>query len=252
MTPRPDWHGGLIIDAAGLAKAFRTRGGGVTELLSDASLQVAPWTTVAVMGRSGVGKSTLLRALGLFQPFDAGSYRLLGSDVAGLSDRACSALRAKHIGFVFQEFRLLPHLTATGNVETAAAIAGLPGRTRRREAHRALELVGLAHRLRASPRTLSGGEQQRVALARALVKRPSLILADEPTGALDDTTAAAVLEILRDAVAVTAAALVVVTHDPVVASACDRQLRLHEGQLVPELDATDPDGVLSPVVGSTG
>ena len=243
MSSGPDWHGGFVIDAVGLAKSFRARGGGVTELLSDASLQVAPWTSVAVTGRSGVGKSTLLRALGLFQPFDAGSYRLLGSDVSGLSDRACSALRAKHIGFVFQEFRLLPHLTATGNVETAAAIAGLPARTRRREAHRALELVGLSHRLRASPRTLSGGEQQRVALARALVKRPSLILADEPTGALDDTTAAAVLEILRDAVAVSAAGLVVVTHDPVVAQACDRQLRLHDGQLVPLLDHT--------VVGST-
>ena len=246
MRNAPDWHGGLVVDAVGLAKSFRARGGGVTQLLTDASLQVAPWTSVAVMGRSGVGKSTLLRALGLFQPFDAGTYRLLGSDVGGLSDRACSALRARHIGFVFQEFRLLPHLTATGNVEVAAAIAGLPARTRRREAQRALDLVGLSHRLRASPRTLSGGEQQRVALARALVKRPSLILADEPTGALDDATAAAVLGILRDAVAVSAAALVVVTHDPVVASSCDRQLRLRDGQLEP-LPGGD-DGVAEPSI----
>jgi putative ABC transport system ATP-binding protein len=224
--------GDLVIDATGLAKSFRARGGDVTELLHEASLQVSPGTTVAVMGRSGTGKSTLLRALGLFQPFDRGTYRLLGSDVAGLSDRACSRLRARHIGFVFQEFRLLPHRTATGNVETAAVIAGLPARTRRREAHRALELVGLSHRLRAGPRTLSGGEQQRVAVARALVKRPSLILADEPTGALDDGTAGEVLDILRDCVTDTGAALVVVTHDPVVAAECDRLLSLQDGRLV--------------------
>jgi putative ABC transport system ATP-binding protein len=235
-SPERDRPGRLVIDAVGLHKSFRARGGGVTDLLSDASLRVEPGTTVAVMGRSGVGKSTLLRALGLFQPFDAGSYWLLGSDVAGLSDRACSALRARHIGFVFQEFRLLPHLSATGNVETAAAIAGLRPRARRREAHRALDLVGLSHRLRASPRTLSGGEQQRVALARALVKRPSLILADEPTGALDDATAGAVLDILREGVAASEAAMVVVTHDPVVATRCDRQLRLHGGRLVPLLE----------------
>jgi ABC-type lipoprotein export system ATPase subunit len=235
-----DARGALVIDATGLSKSFRARGGGVTELLSDASLHVEPGATVAVMGRSGAGKSTLLRALGLFQPFDAGSYRLLGSDVAGLSDRACSALRARHIGFVFQEFRLLPHLTATGNVETAGALAGMPLRTRRREAHRALELVGLSHRLRASPRTLSGGEQQRVALARALVKRPSLILADEPTGALDDTTAVAVLAILRDAVTASGAALVVVTHDPVVAADCHRLLSLQDGQLVPLAGGSTP------------
>jgi putative ABC transport system ATP-binding protein len=250
MTAAPDGQGGLVVDAVGLDKSFRARGGGLTRLLSDASLQVAPWTSVAVMGRSGAGKSTLLRALGLFHPFDSGTYRLLGSDVAGLSDRACSALRARHIGFVFQEFRLLPHLTATGNVETAAAIAGLPARTRRREAHRALEQVGLSHRLRASPRTLSGGEQQRVALARALVKRPSLILADEPTGALDDTTAAAVLDILREAVAVSPAALVVVTHDPVVASSCDRQLRLRDGRLAPLLGAAE-EGAAAPSVVET-
>jgi putative ABC transport system ATP-binding protein len=226
-------EGPPVIDAVGVSKSFRARGGGVVELLSGASLQVAPGTTVAVTGRSGSGKSTLLRALGLFQPFDEGSYRLLGSDVAGLSDRACSHLRARHIGFVFQEFRLLPHLSATGNVEMAAALAGLRVRARRREAHRALDLVGLSHRLHARPRTLSGGEQQRVALARALVKSPSLILADEPTGALDEATATSVLDLLRDAVAAGQAALVVVTHDPHVARRCDRELSLRDGLLLP-------------------
>ena len=244
-TSGTDPHGGLVIDATGLSKSFRARGGAVTELLSDAALQVEPGTTCAVMGRSGAGKSTLLRALGLFQPFDAGSYRLLGSDVAGLSDRACSALRARHIGFVFQEFRLLPHLSAAGNVETAAALAGMRPRGRRREAHRALDLVGLSHRLRANPRTLSGGEQQRVALARALVKRPSLILADEPTGALDETTAGAVLDILGDTVAASGAALVVVTHDPEVARRCDRRLRLLDGQLVPDASDAGAEGLLT-------
>jgi putative ABC transport system ATP-binding protein len=223
----------LVIDAVGVSRSFRPRGGGVVQLLSGASLQVAPGTTVAITGRSGAGKSTLLRALGLFQPFDEGSYRLLGADVAGLSDRACSTLRARHIGFVFQEFRLLPHLSATGNVETAAALAGMRVRMRRREAHRALELVGLSHRLHARPRTLSGGEQQRVALARALVKSPSLILADEPTGALDEATAASVLDLLRDAVAASPAARVVVTHDRHVARRCDRELHLLDGLLVP-------------------
>lgn len=228
-----DADGPLVIDAVGVSKSFRPRGGGVVKLLSRASLQVAPSTTVAVTGRSGAGKSTLLRSLGLFQPFDEGSYRLLGSDVAGLSDRACSTLRARHIGFVFQEFRLLPHLSATDNVETAAALAGMPARARRREAHRALDLVGLSHRLTARPRTLSGGEQQRVALARVLVKSPSLILADEPTGALDEATATSVLDLLRDAVVASEAALVVVTHDPHVARRCDRELHLRDGLLVP-------------------
>jgi ABC-type lipoprotein export system ATPase subunit len=226
-------HGGPVIDAVGVSKSFQSHGGHVVELLRDASLEVAPGTSVAVMGRSGAGKSTLLRALGLFQPFDAGTYRLLGRDVRGLSDRACSTMRARHIGFAFQEFRLLPHLTATANVETAAILAGMPRRARRREAHRALDLVGLSHRLHARPRTLSGGEQQRVALARALVKKPSLILADEPTGALDETTASAVLDILRQAVVAGGAALVVVTHDALVAERCDRQLQLGDGHLVP-------------------
>lgn len=231
-------RGPLVIDAVAVDKSFRSRGGDIVELLTGASLQVAPCTTVAIMGRSGAGKSTLLRALGLFQPFDAGTYTLLGRDVRGLSDRACSTLRARHIGFVFQEFRLIPHLSATANVETAATLAGLPLRTRRREAHRALDLVGLSHRLHAKPRTLSGGEQQRVSLARALVKRPSLILADEPTGALDEATAGSVLDLLGDAIAASRAAMVVVTHDPMVAARCDRLLLLHDGRLAPAADGT--------------
>ncbi|MGL4744516.1 MAG: ABC transporter ATP-binding protein [Dermatophilaceae bacterium] len=219
-----------VIDAVGVSKSFTTPGG-VVELLRAAELRVEAGATVAVMGRSGSGKSTLLRALGLFQPFDAGHYTLLGRSVGGLSDRQCSMMRAGQVGFVFQEFRLLPHLNATANVECAAALAGMPWRGRRRAAHRALGLVGMSHRLKAGPRTLSGGEQQRVSLARALVKAPALLLADEPTGALDQETAAQVLAVLDEAVASTGAALVIVTHDPDVASHCQRVLHLRDGRL---------------------
>jgi predicted ABC-type transport system involved in lysophospholipase L1 biosynthesis ATPase subunit len=204
-------------------------------VLSSVDLVVNPGESVAIVGRSGSGKSTLLRALGLFDPFDSGDHVLQGTDVRSAGDRKCSRLRASTIGFVFQDFRLLPNLSALRNVEYACMLAGTPRRTRRSDAEAALEQVGLGQRLRSTPDQLSGGEQQRVAIARALVKRPALVLADEPTGALDSATGEAVMNNFLQTVRDTSAGLVVVTHDPAVASKCDRVLCLQDGVLHEEM-----------------
>ena len=204
-------------------------------VLSSVDLVVRQGESVAIVGRSGSGKSTLLRALGLFDPFDSGEHVLQGTNVRSAGDRKCSRLRASTIGFVFQDFRLLPNLSAVRNVEYACMLAGTPRRTRRADAEAALERVGLAQRLRSTPNQLSGGEQQRVAIARALVKRPALVLADEPTGALDSATGETVMDNFLHTVRETSAGLVVVTHDPAVASNCDRVLRLEDGVLHEEM-----------------
>ncbi|MBE1489431.1 ABC transporter ATP-binding protein [Plantactinospora soyae] len=225
-----------VIILRGARKSFRQPNGAELLLLSDVDLTVGRGESLAVRGRSGSGKTTLLRSLGLFLPFDAGEHRLLGVDVRSAGDRRCSALRAHSIGFVFQDFRLLPNLTALQNVEYAGILAGMSRQRRSRAARAALGRVGLSDRLHSRPAHLSGGEQQRVAIARALVKRPALVLADEPTGALDGDTADDVIELLLDAVTELRTALVVVTHDDAVAERCDRRVRLADGTL--QVDAT--------------
>ncbi|NUT98663.1 MAG: ABC transporter ATP-binding protein [Saccharothrix sp.] len=217
----------VVVRDAG--KRFRLPSGADLRLLRDVDLTVGAGESVAVRGRSGSGKTTLLRALGLFVPFDAGEHRVLGIDVRTAGDRRCSRLRARSIGFVFQDFRLLPNLTAAENVEYACVLAGV--RHRSRAAREALERVGLGDRAGSRPALLSGGEQQRVSIARALVKRPALVLADEPTGSLDAETADAVMDLLLDAVTASGAALVLVTHDDGVAKRCHRQVELVDGVL---------------------
>ena len=221
-----------VLELRGGTKRFVLPTGETLDVLRSVDLRVAPRESVAIMGRSGSGKSTLLRALGLFSRLDDGVHLLLGRDMRVAGDRECSRLRARSIGFVFQDFRLLPRLTAQANVEYACLLAGIPRRRRRAVARDALAAVGLRDRLSSRPAQLSGGEQQRVAVARALVKRPVLLLADEPTGALDAETAEAVIGMLEATTAEYGASLVVVTHDSAVAARMGRRLDLEGGRLV--------------------
>jgi putative ABC transport system ATP-binding protein len=197
--------------------------------LAGVSLSIAAGETVSIIGRSGSGKSTLVHlGAGLDSP-TAGQVRFENRPVAGR--RAWTRLRAARIGIVFQAFFLLPSLTALGNV-MAPMLGVEPDRRRRRDCAAALlERVGLGDRLGHRPSALSGGERQRVAIARALANRPSLVLADEPTGNLDSATAEGVLDLMFETAAETAAALVIVTHDPTVAARAGRQIELLDGRL---------------------
>jgi putative ABC transport system ATP-binding protein len=195
---------------------------------TDLTIRVGDW--VAVTGRSGSGKSTLLHLIGLLDRQTDGRYLLDGTDTAGLPDRTLTRLRAHHIGFVFQSFHLLPYRSALDNVRLALLYHGCPPRERRRRAAEALDRVGLAHRAHALPTTLSGGEKQRVAVARAMVTRPAVLLADEPTGNLDSTTADEVLTLFgqlhRDG-----QTIILVSHDPSVAGRAQRHLNIHDGRV---------------------
>ncbi|HEY7050385.1 MAG TPA: ABC transporter ATP-binding protein [Jatrophihabitantaceae bacterium] len=217
------------------------RGAGAVIALSGASLSVAAGTFLAVMGPSGSGKSTLLNcAAGLETPTE-GTVTVGGTGLAGLDDVALTQFRRGHIGFVFQDFNLLPYLTAYQNVELPLRLGG--ARVDRRRIAAVLDRVGMAHRLDRLPAQLSGGEQQRVAVARALVTRPSVIFADEPTGSLDSASAAQVLGLLRDAVRTAGQTVVMVTHDPVAASRADSVLFLADGELVSHMDRPDAEAV---------
>jgi putative ABC transport system ATP-binding protein len=210
-------------------------------ILSGVDLTVRAGESVAVLGRSGSGKSTLLSLLGLFDRPDGGSYLLGGRDITRLPERKAAALRSAEFGFVFQRFFLLKHLTAAQNVAMALVNGQgwLPRRHRRARVMAALEQVGVAHLAKHRPTRLSGGEQQRVAVARALVRQPKILLADEPTGALDTETGNLVIDVLHAATE-RGCGLVLVTHDWDHASRMGRVLRLADGRLSPVPDST-PD-----------
>ena len=199
--------------------------------LREVSLTIDAGDFLSIVGPSGSGKSTMLGLLGLLDLPTAGTVRVAGQDVAELDDAARSSLRGESIGFVFQQFHLIPHLTAAANVETALLYRGIKSSTRRRRALDALDLVGLAHRADHRPMQMSGGEQQRVAIARAIVTEPLMILADEPTGALDSTNAAHVLEIFRNLQS-HERAVVMVTHDLGVAATTARKVSMRDGRIV--------------------
>ncbi|MFI1196889.1 ABC transporter ATP-binding protein [Micromonospora sp. NPDC020750] len=214
----------------GIRKSFDGPKGERVDVLRDVSLHIHAGTTAAILGRSGSGKSTLLAILGLLDSPDSGTYHIDGQEVSGLSDVALARLRSTHLGFVYQRFFLLPHLSAYENVETALQHGiPVPRRRRRSLVLESLDQVGLADRTTHRPRQLSGGEQQRVAIARALVRTPAVVLADEPTGALDENTSEQVITLLLTAAKARSATTVMVTHDPEVAMRTDRTLHLVEG-----------------------
>ena len=204
-----------------------------TRALDDVSLEIKPGEFVSIMGPSGCGKSTLLNILGLLDRPSGGSYQFFGTEVARLGEGKLTRLRRDRIGFVFQSFNLIDDLTVAENVEVALIYRGVSAKERQRRVAEALEHVGIAHRARHRPQQLSGGQQQRVVVARALVSKPSLILADEPTGNLDTANGEAVMNLLTEACAA-GVTVVMVTHSLVHAAAAQRTIKLLDGRVVVE------------------
>ena len=205
---------------------------GVTiHALRGINLNVAPGEFVAIMGPSGSGKSTLMNILGCLDVPDDGDYHLNGQDITRMGSDQLAALRNHEIGFVFQNFNLLPRTSALENVETPLIYAGVGKRERRQQARAALERMGLGDRLDHLPNQLSGGQAQRVAIARALVTKPSLLLADEPTGNVDTATSTEIMALLDELNQQENLTIVLITHEPDVAEHAQRQLFLRDGQL---------------------
>lgn len=203
---------------------------GTLTILDDITFSVAAQESVAIVGASGSGKSTLLGLIAGLDRASSGSVHLAGQDLFALSEDGRAALRAQKVGFVFQSFQLLPHLTALENVMLPLELSG--SSNARRAGREMLDTVGLSSRLQHYPKTLSGGEQQRVALARAFVMRPALLLADEPTGSLDAATGNGVMDLMFELNRQYASTLVLVTHDAAIAARCERRLTLAAGRLV--------------------
>lgn len=220
------------IHARGLVKSYATATGRL-EVLRGVDLDVASGEMVAIIGASGVGKSSLLHVLGGLDAFDAGTILVGEAAIHAMTGEARVRFRNRHVGFVFQFHHLLPEFSALENVEMPLRIAGTPAPERRERAAALLARVGLAERATHRPAALSGGEQQRVAMARALVCRPAVLLADEPTGNLDEATAADLQGLLRQMHAEYGLTSVIATHNPALAAACDRVLRLEGGRLAP-------------------
>jgi ABC-type lipoprotein export system ATPase subunit len=219
-----------LVQVVGLSRYYRS-GNATVRALSDVALSIGEGEFVAVVGRSGSGKSTLMHFLGLLERPDCGLYVLKGEEVSGLAEEDRAAIRSRRIGFVFQLPYLLPRASALENVALPLVYAGVTAAERHRRAREALEAVGLGERLSHWPSQLSGGEQQRVAIARAIVNNPDLILADEPTGALDSTTGDEILSIFEQ-LNHSGRTIVIVTHAADVAERARRWVRLHNGRIV--------------------
>jgi len=219
----------LVIDAQNLEKVYQM---GTVEVraLNGVSFQVERGEVVAIMGPSGSGKSTLMNILGCLDRPTGGEYVLDGVKVSQMRDDELARTRNQKVGFVFQSFNLLPRSTALTNVELPLRYAGINGE-RKQRARQALELVGLGDRVDHKPTELSGGQQQRVAIARALVNNPAIIMADEPTGALDTKTGAEIMQLLLDLNAQRGTTIILVTHDPKIAEQAQRTIRLRDGEI---------------------
>jgi putative ABC transport system ATP-binding protein len=213
-----------------VSKLVNTADGNLS-ILHELSFQIEQGESVAIVGASGSGKSTLLSLLAGLDLPSAGQIDLMGQNLNLLDEDGRARLRGQLVGFVFQSFQLLPHLTALENVMLPLEIAGEPQAEARLSALEWLEKVGLTPRANHFPKTLSGGEQQRVALARAFINKPAILFADEPTGSLDEASGNRVIELLFELNRENSSTLVLVTHDPALAARCGRQLSLHGGRL---------------------
>ena len=217
----------MVLELNSIQKSFRTNEGEVP-VLSDISLNVLAGETLALRGESGSGKSTLLHIAGALELPDGGSVEIAGRDLSKMDDAERAAVRRRDVAIIFQQFNLIPSLTVASNISFQANLSGPVDKTK---IEKIVSALGLADQMKKYPEALSGGQQQRVAIARALVAEPKLLLADEPTGNLDEKTAQAVLEQMLKLVAETDTALMVVTHSQNVAARMDRQLLLIEGKL---------------------
>jgi putative ABC transport system ATP-binding protein len=225
--------GRAVIDLTDVEKVYRS-GSLEVRALAEVSMVIREGEFVAIAGPSGSGKSTLMHIIGCLDVPSSGTYRLAGQDVSAMNEEQLADVRNRRIGFVFQQFNLLPSLSALRNVELPLAYSGIARGERRDRAIAALEKVGLADRVEHRPGELSGGQQQRVAVARALVTEPALILADEPTGNLDSTSTAEVLGLFQN-VHASGRTIVLITHEHDIAAAAGRIVNIFDGRIVPDV-----------------
>lgn len=236
-----------VIWVDSLHKIYRM-GENEVHALRGVSLAVSSGEIIAIMGPSGSGKSTFMNILGCLDQPTYGLYTLAGRDVSKMNDDQLAAVRNKRVGFVFQTFNLLARTSALDNVALPLVYSGVPARERRKRAVEVLKNVGLGNRLDHTPNELSGGQQQRVAIARALVNRPSIILADEPTGNLDSKSGREVMAILQRLNRDTGITIVLVTHDPVISRYARRVVHLFDGKIVEEEIIKDPTEAVAETV----
>ena len=227
-----------MISVKNLKKTYLL-GGEEVHALDDVSLSIKEHEFVAIIGQSGSGKSTFMNMLGCLDRPDSGEITLDGTDILKCKEKELSVIRNKKIGFIFQQFHLLPKLSALENVELPLIYQGMPTKKRREKAVKALKAVGLEKRMNHKPNQLSGGQQQRVAIARALVGEPSLILADEPTGNLDKQSGDQIIRFMKETNRLFGLTYIIVTHNKEIADYTDREITIDDGEIINDIDLLD-------------